>query len=116
MLNLNLFFYLQQNDYETDNPNLYLIDYGQVEVYFKDNVLRTIEGHKTFGEREFFLNIPYEFTIKSATFTMGYKIPRKFFINLLKGYPEQYVSFFSLEILTIYYIIYMNFLGNFLQY
>lgn len=55
-----------------------------------------------FGEFEFFSNCPYLDSAKSDSFTSVYKISLKNFIQILKMYPEQYVTFEFLQNFIIY--------------
>jgi len=71
---------------------------GKVElVYGKSNIrIALLEKTKTFGALAFFMEAPRATAAKSMDFTTLFELPRELFVEKLKDFPADNVSF-SLE-------------------
>lgn len=97
---------------EYENPTIYFIIKGEIELYFEskkrngDMIIKALKPGESFGELAFFGNKPRCCSARSKDFTKLYAIKREDFIRILERNDEDFERFSSL-------VDEMNLYGNY---
>lgn len=97
---------------EYENPTIYFIIKGEIELYFEskklneDLIIKTLKPGECFGELAFFGNKPRCCSARSKDFTKLYAIKRDDFIGILEKNDEDFERFSAL-------VDEMNLYGNY---
>ena len=86
---------------ETEEHSIYFIIRGKVEIYQdmrnKQLQLTRLTQGKSFGEKEFILGTPHEFSVRSLECTRLIYVKRKDFIEVLQNFPEDKEKFLMIK-------------------
>lgn len=86
---------------EIEDPCLYFIIKGKVEIYLDLKrvflQMTMLSQGKTFGEKEFVLGSPREFSVRSLECSRLIYITRKDFLEVLKSFPDDNEKFLMIK-------------------
>ncbi len=87
----------------SDDPKLFLIENGRVELYIKTNknqcptILQTLKNGEIFGIHSFFSGEPLVYSAKALNFASLYIIKKDFFLQIIKENLHDYETYCCLK-------------------